>query len=427
TATDDHIYNIDTDIAATITITSIATDGVINADEAHSKVPVTGTVGADVKVGDTVTVVVDGQTVGTTKVVEQDGKLTWTAEVEGSVLDGATADSVTATVTTTDEAGNSATATDDHPYNIDTDIAAAITITSIATDDNVTGPDSEQSQAIIGTVGGDVKAGDWVTVTLDGKTLGTAEVQADKSWRLSVDGKVLLDANSDHVGATVTTTDTAGNSKTATAEHNYTVDVNATIDIDKITGDNEITQQEGHQQSIAITGTVGGQVQVGDKVVVTINGTDYNTQVEAGNTWSVNVTGKDVLHADKATATVTTSYSSHNDTANSEENYQVGINAGVTITTIGGDNVINENESHGKVPVTGTVGGDVKVGDTVTITVDGKAVGTATVENHNGKLTWTAEVDGSVLDNATTDNVTATVTTHDEAGHSATATDDHIY
>ncbi|WP_144396229.1 Ig-like domain-containing protein, partial [Photobacterium piscicola] len=271
------------------------------------------------------------------------------------------------------------------------------------------------------------KAGDWVTVTLDGKTLGTAEVQADKSWRLSVDGKVLLDANSDHVGATVTTTDTAGNSKTATAEHNYTVDVNATIDIDKITGDNEITQQEGHQQSIAITGTVGGQVQVGDKVVVTINGTDYNTQVEAGNTWSVNVTGKDVLHADKATATVTTSYSSHNDTANSEENYQVGINAGVTITTIGGDNVINENESHGKVPVTGTVGGDVKVGDTVTITVDGKAVGTATVENHNGKLTWTAEVDGSVLDNATTDNVTATVTTHDEAGHSATATDDHIY
>ncbi|KJG08959.1 hypothetical protein UB38_19145, partial [Photobacterium iliopiscarium] len=84
--------------------------------------------------------------------------------------------------TTTDDAGNSATATDDHPYTVDTDIAAAITITSIATDDNVTGPDSEQSQAIIGTVGGDVKAGDWVTVILDGKTLGTAEVQADKSW-----------------------------------------------------------------------------------------------------------------------------------------------------------------------------------------------------------------------------------------------------
>ncbi|PSV79939.1 Ig-like domain-containing protein, partial [Photobacterium iliopiscarium] len=425
TASSEENYQVG--INAGVTITTIGGDNVINENESHSKVPVTGTVDGDVKVGDTVTITVDGKAVGTATVESHNGKLTWTAEVDGSVLDNATTDNVTATVTTHDEAGHSATATDDHIYTVDTDIAAAITITSIATDDNVTGPDSEQSQAIIGTVGGDVKAGDWVTVTLDGKTLGTAEVQADKSWHLSVDGKVLLDANTDHVGATVTTTDTAGNSKTATAEHNYTVDVNATIDIDKITGDNEITQQEGHQQSIAITGTVGGQVQVGDKVVVTINGTDYNTKVEAGNTWSVNVTGNDVLHADKATATVTTSYSSHNDTASSEENYQVGINAGVTITTIGGDNVINENESHSKVPVTGTVDGDVKVGDTVTITVDGKAVGTATVESHNGKLTWTAEVDGSVLDNATTDNVTATVTTHDEAGHSATATDDHIY
>ncbi|MGR5266107.1 Ig-like domain-containing protein, partial [Photobacterium damselae] len=56
TATDDHTYSIDTDIAAKITITSIATDDVINTDEAHSKVPVTGTVGADVKAGDMVTV-----------------------------------------------------------------------------------------------------------------------------------------------------------------------------------------------------------------------------------------------------------------------------------------------------------------------------------------------------------------------------------
>ncbi|MFB1080322.1 hypothetical protein, partial [Photobacterium damselae] len=41
-------------------MTSIATDDVINANEAHNKVPVTGTVGADVKAGDTVIVMVDG-------------------------------------------------------------------------------------------------------------------------------------------------------------------------------------------------------------------------------------------------------------------------------------------------------------------------------------------------------------------------------
>ncbi|MGR5373120.1 hypothetical protein, partial [Photobacterium damselae] len=71
---------------------------------------------------------VDGHKVGETQVVEQDGKLTWTAQVDGSVLEHASADSVKATVTTTDVAGNSATATDDHTYSIDTDIAAKITI-----------------------------------------------------------------------------------------------------------------------------------------------------------------------------------------------------------------------------------------------------------------------------------------------------------
>ncbi|WP_155521728.1 Ig-like domain-containing protein, partial [Photobacterium kishitanii] len=73
------------------------------------------------------------------------------------------------------------------------------------------------------------------------------------------------------------------------------VDVSATIDIDPITGDNIITQQEGHQQNITITGTVGGQVQEGDIVKVTLGGHHYETKVEAGNKWSVNVTGSDVL------------------------------------------------------------------------------------------------------------------------------------
>ncbi|SKC34262.1 Poly(beta-D-mannuronate) C5 epimerase 5 [Photobacterium piscicola] len=422
TATDDHIYTVDTDIAAAITITSIATDGVINADEAHSKVPVTGTVGADVKVGDTVTVVVDGQTVGTTKVVEQDGKLTWTAEVDGSVLDGATADSVTATVTTTDEAGNSATATDDHPYNIDTDIAAAITITSIATDDNVTGPDSEQSQAIIGTVGGDVKAGDWVTVTLDGKTLGTAEVQADKSWRLSVDGKVLLDAKTDHVGATVTTTDTAGNSKTATAEHNYTVDVNATIDIDKITGDNIITQQEGHEKTINVTGKVGGQAREGDEVTVTINGNKYVTHVQTDLTWIVAIAGIDILHAHKAIASVTTSYSSHNVTTEADEPYTVDIGALVTIDSIADDNIVTQAEGKSTVTIKGSVGEDVKDGDTVTLTIDGQQFTGEAKDGH-----YQINVDGEALLNDSDRIVDASVTTSDGANHTASDTAEKAY
>ncbi|HIF9081738.1 TPA: retention module-containing protein [Photobacterium damselae] len=425
TASSDEKYQVD--IKADIAIDSIGGDNIINDTESKGKVPVSGTVGGDVKAGDVVNVMVDGHKVGETNVVEQDGKLTWTANVDGSVLKNASTDSVTATVTTTDEAGHSASATDEHAYQVDTDIAASITITSIATDDNVKGPDSEHSQTIKGTVGGDVQEGDHVIVSLDGKVLGPATVQADKSWSLNVDGKVLLDAGRDSVTATVDIRDAAGNQAHATTTHDYTVDVSATIDIDPITDDNIITQKEGHEQSLTITGSVGGQVQAGDTVIVTLHNHQYKTTVGADNTWSVDVKGEDVLHADKASATVTTTYSSHNATASSDENYQVDIKADIAIDSIGGDNIINDTESKGKVPVSGTVGGDVKAGDVVNVMVDGHKVGEANVVEQDGKLSWTANVDGSVLKNASADRVTATVTTTDEAGHSAHATDEHAY
>ncbi|MCF2217673.1 retention module-containing protein, partial [Photobacterium carnosum] len=161
---------------AGVTITTIGGDNVINENESHSKVPVTGTVGGDVKVGDTVTITVDGKAVGTATVESHNGKLTWTAEVEGSALAGAKADSVTATVTTTDKAGNSATATNVDPYGVDTKIAAAITITSIATDGVINADEAHSKVPVTGTVGADVKVGDTVTITVDGHAVGTTKV-----------------------------------------------------------------------------------------------------------------------------------------------------------------------------------------------------------------------------------------------------------
>ncbi|WP_170107344.1 Ig-like domain-containing protein [Photobacterium damselae] len=422
TATDDHLYSIDTDIAAKITITSIATDDVVNADEAHSKVPVTGTVGADVKAGDTVTVIVDGKAVGTTTVENHDGKLTWTAQVDGSVLEHASADSVKATVTTTDAAGNRAIATDDHTYSIDTDIAASITITSIATDDNVTGPDSEHSQTIIGTVGGDVQEGDHVIVSLDGKVLGTATVQADKSWSLNVDGKVLLDAGSDSVTAMVDIRDAAGNQAHATATHDYTVDVSASIDIDPITGDNIITQKEGHEKVLDVTGKVGGQAREGDEVTVTIGNNKYITHVQKDLTWSIAVAGMDILHANQAIASVTTSYSSHNVTVDADEPYKVDIGALVTIDSIAEDNIVTQAEGKSSVVINGSVGGDVKDGDIVTLTIDGQQF---TGEAKDGRYQITVE--GSALLKDSDRIVEASVTTTDGAHHSASDTAEKSY
>ncbi len=306
TATTDEPYKVD--IQATIKITNIGGDGVINEKESHSKVPVTGTVGGDVKEGDTVTVHIGGHDY-TTKVGSDK---TWTVDVDGSDLVNNPNHDVTATVTTDDGAGHSTTANDHKPYDVDTSINASITIDTIAHDDVVDATESHQKQTITGTVGGDVKVGDTVEVTLDGQSLGTTKVVQGAHglvWSLDgVDGNTLLTAHADKVEASVTTEDKAGNTATAQANHDYSVKVEAAITINPITGDNVITQKEGHEPQLPITGTVGKDVEPGDVVTVTIGEHSYTTKVTADKTWSVNVTGNDVLHADKATATVTTHY-----------------------------------------------------------------------------------------------------------------------
>ncbi|WP_061011224.1 retention module-containing protein [Photobacterium leiognathi] len=421
TATDTENYEVTID--AKVTIETIAGDGVVNQEESEGKVPVTGTVGGDVKEGDTVTITVNGKDYTTT--VGKGGS--WTVDVDGSDLVENGDNPIHATVTTCDGAGHCATANNDKGYDIDTDINAQITIDSISQDDVVTAAESHSPQTITGTVGGDVKAGDIVTVTLDGKEIGKATVVNNNGkleWSLDVDGKTLLQAGVDTVSATVTATDDAGNSATANTTHDYTVDIQASITIDPITGDNVITQQEGHEPTLPITGTVGKDVLPGDTVTVTINGNEYTTTVQPDMSWTVNVTGDDILHADKATASVTTNYgTNHEATATDTENYEVTIDAKVTIETIAGDGVVNQEESEGKVPVTGTVGGDVKEGDTVTITVNGKDY-TTTVGKGGS---WTVDVDGSDLVENGDNPIHATVTTCDGAGHCATADNDKGY
>ncbi len=421
TATDTENYEVT--IEAKVTIETIAGDGVVNQEESEGKVPVTGTVGGDVKEGDTVTITVNGKDYTTT--VGKDGS--WTVDVDGSDLVENGDNPIHATVTTCDGAGHCATANNDKGYDIDTDINAQITIDSISQDDVVTAAESHSPQTITGTVGGDVKAGDIVTVTLDGKEIGKATVVNNNGkleWSLDVDGKTLLQAGIETVSATVTTNDDAGNSATANTTHDYTIDIQASITIDPITGDNVITQQEGHEPTLPITGTVGKDVLPGDTVTVTINGNEYITTVQPDMSWTVNVTGDDILHADKATASVTTNYgTNHEATATDTESYEVTIEAKVTIETIAGDGVVNQEESEGKVPVTGTVGGDVKEGDTVTITVNGKDY-TTTVGKDGS---WTVDVDGSDLVENGDNPIHATVTTCDGAGHCATANNDKGY
>jgi len=120
---------------ASITLDAITSDNVINADEAAAAaVAVTGHVGDDVQVGDPVTLTVNGVDYGGSV---QAG-LTFSVDVAGSDLAADT--NVHASVTTTDAAGNSTTATDDQGYTVDTtadenaDLALNIDTANLVTD-----------------------------------------------------------------------------------------------------------------------------------------------------------------------------------------------------------------------------------------------------------------------------------------------------
>ena len=130
-------------------------------------------------------------------------------------------------VTVTDDAGNSATSAE-LEVTIDTEAAATITVNAIAGDDIVNATEAAGTVAITGTVGGDAKPGDTVTLTLQAEgqdaTTYTGTVGADGTYSINVPGSALASDADSTIVASVSGTDEAGNPFTATTDGDYDVD-----------------------------------------------------------------------------------------------------------------------------------------------------------------------------------------------------------
>jgi T1SS-143 domain-containing protein len=351
----------------------------------------------------------------------QDNGTTFSISVAGSDLAADT--KVHASVTATDSAGNTATATSDHAYSVDTSATASISIDSITADNIINASEAAGNVSVTGAVGGDVKAGDTVTLTVNGHDY-TGAVQQGGTYAINVAGSDLAADNNVH--ASVTTTDAAGNTATATNDHAYSVDTSATasISIDSITADNIINASEA-AGNVSVTGTVGGDVKAGDTVTLTVNGHDYTGTVQNnGTTFSISVAGSDLAADTKVHASVTATDSAGNTaTATNDHTYSVDTSAtaGITIDSITSDNILTAAEAAGNVNVTGTVSGDAKPGDTVTLTVNGQTYTGQVAAND----TYSISVKGSDL--AAVSSVHASVTATDGAGNTFTAQADHAY
>ncbi|EMK6919509.1 Ig-like domain-containing protein, partial [Vibrio cholerae] len=368
---------------------------------------ITGT--TDAPAGSTVTLVVtdaDGNEQTLTATVQPDGS--YSVDVTTPLAEG----NYKVDASVTDPAGNTGTATDDGSVDV---TAPVITVDA---PDNT----NDTTPTITGTT--DAPAGSTVTLVVtdaDGneQTL-IATVQPGGSY--SVDVTIPLAEGNYKVDASVT--DPAGN--TGTASDKGSVDVTApVITVDAPDNTNDTTP--------TITGTTDAPA--GSTVTLVVTDADSNEQtltatVQPDGSYSVDVTTPLAEGNYKVDASI---IDPAGNTGTATDDGSVDITPpelGIDLDPIvvGGDNTVNKAEADDKASVTlsGTVRGDAKVGDDITLALgDGSKLETKVVDLGNGQLGFSTSTTADKLVGGS--SIKAEITVTDAAGNSTTKSDSEDY
>ncbi|WFC84628.1 Ig-like domain-containing protein [Enterobacter quasiroggenkampii] len=365
-------------VAPTLSVDTLAQDNMINAAE-HSQ-PLTLTGKTNAEAGQIVTVTLNGINYNAT--VGSDG--TWSVTLAAGDVQALSEGNHTLTVNVSDKAGNGSSVTAD--FAVDT-TAPVVTIDTVAGDDILNTSEQGQAQIISGQANG-AAAGDVVTVTVGGQSF-TGVVLADGSWSVGVPASVLGALGEGNHTISVSVTDAAGN--TGSATHGITLSGNPPeFTIDAISQDNVLNAQEA-MQPLSLTGT--SNLPDGSAITVTLNNVSYQATVENG-IWAVQVPVSDVLNL--ANTLYTVSVSGTDSVGNSGSAAATllvdTVLPQVIINTFAGDNLVNNAEAGVDQTLSGRVTG-AAAGDTVSVTVGGKSY-TATV---GSDLTWSVKIPSADL------------------------------
>ncbi len=309
---------------------------------------------------------------------------TWSVTLDVNDVQELNEGNHTLTVNVSDKAGNGSSVTAD--FTVDT-AAPVVTIHTVAGDDILNISEQGQAHIISGQASG-AAAGDVVTVTLGGQTF-TGVVLADGSWSVGVPASVLGALGEGNHTLSVSVTDAAGN--TGSATHGITLSGHPPeFTIDAISQDNVLNAQEAIQP-LSLTGT--SNLPDGTAVTVTLNNVSYQATVENG-IWAVQVPVSDVLNLANTLYTVSVSGTdSVGNSGSAEANLLVDtVLPQVIINTFAGDNLVNNAEAGVDQTLSGRVTG-AAAGDTVSITAGGKSY-TATV---GSDLTWSVKIPSADL------------------------------
>ncbi len=387
-----HTFRVDTTTSVAFATTAVAGDGTVNASEAGAGVTLRGTAEA----GSTVSV----EWNGTTRPATVAANGTWSATFPGSSIPGGTYNS-TATVTSRDAAGNTASAT--KTVHVDTETAVAIDNPQVGGDNIVSGAERTAGIALTGTA----EAGASVAVKFEGVTK-TVTAGADGHWTATF-ASGQFPAGTYNSTVSVTSTDTAGN--TASATHAIKVDTEVTNFTRVVnTGSDQVINAVEAADGVSVSGTV----EPGSTVILKFgSGVTHAATVDASGHWTAVIPTGEVPRGETSIVLTATATDAVGNTAVLTQN--------VAIDTIvrnfalapqwAGDNVINAAEASGGVVMNGTS----EPGSTVVVTLSNGATQTALT---NSAGAWTTTFSSAILPHGEL-TTTATVVATDRAGNVA--------
>jgi hypothetical protein len=340
----------------------------------NNEPPMSGTAQAN----STVTVYVDGVAIGTTTA---NASGNWSYTPTSPISNGAH----TLTATATDAYGNVSAPSAAFNFSVNTTAPAAPTaqLTSGATQTNNNEP----------PMSGTAQANSTVTIYVDGAAIGTTTANASGNWSYTPISPI---ANGAHA-LTATATDAYGNVSAPSAAFNFSVNTTApAAPTAQLTSG--ATQTNNNEPPMS------GTAQANSTVTIYVDGAAIGTTTaNASGNWSYTPTSPISNGAHTLTATATDAYGN---VSVPSASYNFSVNtvapAAPTVQLASGSNPTNNNEP----PLKGTA----QPNSTVTIYVDGVAVGT-TIADASGNWTYTPT---SPIANGT-HSITATAT--DGAGN----------
>ncbi|HAM5329010.1 TPA: Ig-like domain-containing protein [Escherichia coli] len=386
-------------------VDTVAGDDVVNIIE-HSQAQVITGSSSGFAAGTALTVVINNQTYAATVLANG----TWSVGVPAADVSNWPAGTLNITVSGANSAGTQTSIT--HPLTVDL-TTVAISMNSITSDDVINAAEKGAALTLSGSTSG-VEAGQAVTVTFGGKTY-TTTVAANGSWSTTVPAADLAALRDGDASAQVRVTNVNGNSATAT--HEYSVDSAApTVTINTIASDNIINASEA-AAGVTVSGT--STAQTGQTLTVTLNGTNYQTTVQADGSWSLTLPASDLTALANNGYTLTATVS---DLAGNPGSASKGVTVDTTapvisFNTVAGDDVINNVEHNQAQIISGTATGAV-AGDRLVVTIAGQQYVTSTDASGN----WSVGVPASVISGLADGTVTISATITDSAGNSSTQT-----